>query len=68
MGSPRRSTGTELKIDRAVYLVDEETKTYCYLRRNPQWKDLDPADNERNKRHLDGYTRIFPDGRRKLFN
>lgn len=57
----------ELKIDRAVYLVDEITKTYRYLRRNPEWRHLDPEDNQRSKRHLVGYTRIFPDGRRKTF-
>lgn len=57
----------ELKIDRAVYLVDEATRTYRYLRRNPGWRDLDPEENERHKRHLDGYTRIFPDGGRKVF-
>jgi hypothetical protein len=57
----------ELKIDRAVYGVDEATKTYRYLGRNPAWRDLDAEANERNKRHLDGYTRIFPDGRRRVF-
>ena len=44
----------ELKIDRAVYLVDEITKTYQYLRRNPEWRHLDPKENERSKRHLVG--------------
>jgi hypothetical protein len=57
----------ELEIDRAVYLVDEITRTYRYLRRNSEWRHLDPEANERNKRHLVGYTRIFPDGRRKTF-
>lgn len=57
----------ELEVDRAVYLVDDATATYRYLRRNPGWRDLDPVVNERNKRHLDGYTRLFPDGRRKVF-
>jgi len=59
--------GSELEIDRAVYVIDEETKTYRYHRRNPNWRNLDPGENERNKGHLDGYTRIFPDGRRKVF-
>lgn len=57
----------ELKIDRAVYLVEEQTKTYRYLRRNPDWAPLDPEENERSKRRLHGYTRVFPDGRRKVF-
>ena len=57
----------ELRIDRAVYVVDEERKRYRYLRRNHEWRELDPGENERNKRHLDGYTRVFPDGRTKVF-
>lgn len=56
-----------LKIDRAIYLVDDETKTYRFLRRNPDWRDLAPDENERNKRQIDGHTRIFRDGRRKVF-
>ncbi|OGO33301.1 MAG: hypothetical protein A2Z16_11460 [Chloroflexi bacterium RBG_16_54_18] len=57
----------ELKIDRAVYLVDDETRSYRFLRRNPDWKKLDPATNHEDKRRIDGYTRIFRDGRRKTF-
>lgn len=60
--------GRELPIDRAVYLVDDAARTYGYLRRNPAWKDLDPEENQGNKRHLDGYTRIFPDGRTKVYS
>jgi hypothetical protein len=67
-GTTGRSFGARaLRIDRAVYLLDEETKTYRYLRRNPDWESLDPRENERNKRHLNGSTRIFSDGRRKVF-
>jgi hypothetical protein len=57
----------ELKIDRAVYLVDDETRTYHFLRRNLAWEKLDPAENEKDKRQIDGYMRIFRDGRRKTF-
>lgn len=57
----------ELKIDRAVYLVDDETRTYRFLRRNPDWEQLAPAENDENKRQIDGYTRLFRDGRRKTF-
>ena len=57
----------ELKIDRAIYLVDEITRTYRFFRRNPDWDKLDPAENERNKRYIDGFTRVFRDGRRKTF-
>lgn len=57
----------ELKIDRAAYLVDNETGTYRFLRRNPDWQKIDPAENDENKRQIDGYTRIFRDGRKKTF-
>ena len=57
----------ELKIDRAIYLVDDESRTYRFLKRNPDWEQLDPAENEVNKRQIDGYTRIFRDGGRKTF-
>ena len=68
MTSERRDPRVrELRIDRAVYLVQDEGRTYRYLRRNPRWRELDPRENERNKRHLDGYTRLFPDGRTRVF-
>lgn len=57
----------ELTIDRAVYQVDDETRTCRLFRRNPVWKKLDPAENDRNKRQIDGYTRLFPDGRSKVY-
>lgn len=66
-GKRKAPQPTELKVDRAVYLVDEASRTYRYLGRNHEWRGLDPEENERNKRHLDGYTRIFPDGRTKVF-
>jgi hypothetical protein len=57
----------ELKIDRAIYLADDQTRTYRFLGRNPDWRNLDPEENERNKRHIDGFTRTFRDGRTKTF-
>jgi hypothetical protein len=59
---------SELRIDRAIYLVDHKAKSYRFLRRNPHWRKLDQSQNERNKRTIDGYTRIFRNGRRKTFN
>jgi hypothetical protein len=56
-----------LRIDRALYEVDDETKTYWYNGRNPDWEKLSEEENRNNKKHIDGYTRIFPDGRRKVF-
>ncbi len=32
----------KLKIDKAIYLVDDATKTYVFLKRNLDWKNLDP--------------------------
>jgi len=58
---------TILKIDRALYEVDDETTTYRYYGRNPDWQKLSKTENRKNKKHIDGYTRIFPDGRRKVF-
>ncbi len=57
----------ELKIGRAIYLVDDESKTYRFLRRNPDWKNLDPKENEANKLHIDGYTRIFRNGKKNKY-
>lgn len=38
-----------LKIDKALYEVDNENRTYKYLGRNLEWQDLEPVDNEKNK-------------------
>jgi hypothetical protein len=57
----------ELCIDRAVYLVEDNGRTYRFLRRNALWEKLDPAENDQNKRQIDGYTRLFRDGRQKTY-
>ena len=57
----------EAKIDRAVYLIDDKTKTYRFLRRNPDWKKLDSQVNEANKQSIDGYARIFRNGKTRKF-
>ncbi len=56
-----------LKIDRALYEVNDETKTYWYHGRNLEWGKLGEEENRNNKNHIDGYVRIFLDGRRKVF-
>ena len=56
-----------LQIDRALYEVDDETKTYRYFNRNLDWKKLSMEENKRNKKHIDGYFRIFRDGKTKKF-
>lgn len=57
----------ELKIGRAVYLVDDKTKTYRYLRRNPGWRSFSPEKNEANKKAIDGYTRVLRGGLTKIY-
>ncbi len=56
-----------LKIDRAKYEADDSTRTYWYHSRNSEWKKLGKEENEENKKHIDGYSRIFPNGTRKVF-
>jgi hypothetical protein len=57
----------ELRIDRAIYSVDDATRTYRFLGRNPDWHKLDAVENEFNKRRIDGYTRVFRDGTKRRF-
>jgi hypothetical protein len=56
-----------MKIDRAIYLIDDEIKTYRYLRRNLEWRKLTSEENEANKRSIDGYTRVFRNGQTKTY-
>jgi hypothetical protein len=60
-------TKRKLNIDRAIYLADDKTRTYIFLERNPEWSRLGDEENETNKKSIDGYTRIFRDGRKKVF-
>ena len=57
----------ELRIDRAIYLADDDSRTYTFFKRNLDWKNLDPVENEKNKQSINGYTRIFRDGTTKVF-
>jgi SAM-dependent methyltransferase len=57
----------KLKIGRAVYLVDDDRRTYSFLERNPDWARLSPRQNAANKLQIDGYVRLFRDGRKKTF-
>ena len=56
----------ELAIDRAIYLVDEDTRTYRFVRRNPGPLP-DAETSNRHKRELLGYTRVMSDGTTKPF-
>lgn len=40
MSIKKQNNKRELAIDKSVYLVDDNTKTYQFLRRNPDWKKL----------------------------
>ena len=57
----------EVKIDRAIYLVDDEVRTYRFWKRNPRWQVLDPGINDVNKRSIDGYTRMFRNGTTRAY-
>jgi hypothetical protein len=57
----------EVKIDRPVYLVDDDEKSYVFLKCNHDWINLDLKVNQENKKSIDGYTRTFRDGGKKVF-
>jgi hypothetical protein len=57
----------KVRIDRAVYLVNDDTKTYSFIGRNHSWKDLPQGENKENKKSIDGYTRIFRNDKSKVF-
>ncbi|RJO60115.1 hypothetical protein C4544_07200 [candidate division WS5 bacterium] len=58
----------KLRIDKAIYEVDDESKTYRFLRRNPNWQKLSLEENMLNKKSINGYTRVFRDGTTKKFH
>ncbi|OGO32130.1 MAG: hypothetical protein A2Z29_03550 [Chloroflexi bacterium RBG_16_56_11] len=55
-----------LGIVRSFYAVDDATRAYRYHGKNPGWKDP-TEENKAYKIRIDGDTRIFPDGRKKIF-
>jgi hypothetical protein len=57
----------QIKVDIAIYLADDTGRTYRYMKSNPDWKKLSPAANERNRKSIEGYERIFRSGKRKIF-
>lgn len=56
-----------LKIDKGIYEADDNTKTYRFLKRNPEWELTGKTENEHNKSSLNGYKRIFRNGKEKIF-
>jgi hypothetical protein len=57
----------ELAVDRGIYRLNLRTKTYEFVRPNPDWSQLSADENARNKRQLHGMTRTLRDGKSKLF-
>jgi hypothetical protein len=57
----------ELEIDKAIYLVDDATRTYRLIERNVSRKTLRPEENEANEKRLNGYRKIFRDGRTTVY-
>ena len=54
-----------LRIKEALYKVDYRTKTYWYYGRNPEKAGQEEED--RNKRKIGGFIRIFRDQRTQKF-
>ncbi len=50
-----------------IDLVDGSTQTYSFLGRYLGWKNLKPEENQLSKKHIDGYARIFRDGRTGIY-
>jgi hypothetical protein len=57
-----------LKVDRSIYLVDDDDKSYRYLGRNLNWQKLTVKQSLSNKKYLDGFTRIFGNDKTKLYH
>jgi hypothetical protein len=56
-----------LAIDKALYKIDFRKKIYAYYGRNSNFKKLKKRDNVKNKKMINGFIRIFKDGRKKVF-
>jgi len=54
-----------LRIGKVFYKVDYRTKTYWYYGRNPERASNEEED--RNKRKIDSFVRIFRDKRTQTF-
>lgn len=67
-GEQTLSTEREVRIGRSIYVCDHRTKTFRFLRLNPDWQSLDPDENAANKRSIDGYARELRNGRTSFFH
>lgn len=50
-----------IKIDKAIYEVDEENKYYKFYSNNSNWRKLTASENSANKKQIEGYRRIMGD-------
>lgn len=48
-----------LKIDKAIYEVDDNARTYRFINRNFSWTKLSEEENQANMKHIQGYSRIM---------
>ncbi|HEX6290257.1 MAG TPA: hypothetical protein VFZ66_13775 [Herpetosiphonaceae bacterium] len=63
----RRAMHIELKIDRGIYLADDQTRTYRYIGPNAAWKQLSASENEANERAIEGYRRVLRSGKTRTY-
>lgn len=57
----------QLKIDKAIYALDDKKKVYCFLKRNSDWRKLSAKENKKNKKILNGCQRVFRNGKIKIY-
>lgn len=55
-----------LKIDKAIYEVDDIARTYKFVNRNFDWAKLSAEENKRNKDAIEGYIRMMEE--KKIVN
>jgi|WetSurMetagenome_2_1015567.scaffolds.fasta_scaffold330000_2 hypothetical protein len=48
-----------IRIDKAIFEVDDGKKIFKFISRNAQWRAVSKEESESNKKSLDGYTRKF---------
>jgi len=56
-----------IRIDKGIYEINDSSCTYRFLERNLQWEKLNADENEKNKKSINGYTRTFRNGKKKIY-
>lgn len=51
-------TVRRIPVDKGYYEVDTSAKTYRFISDNKHWKLMKEETNDKNRKSLDGYTRI----------